>query len=195
MQRRTGRPAATLATLAAALAVSAGCGGSGHHDPGHGGDMPHDMLMASGSTMPPDMMADPSAVPAYQVAGAELRQAAFTLLDTRPPGSDTAAGTVWLAQDDRGTTVTIAMTGLQPGRQYIAHLHVRPCADAGGPHFRFDPAGPPTPPNEIHLGFIATRNGTVTGTVHNGRRVGDGASAVVMHPADALDNRLACADF
>ncbi|MFV2012837.1 MULTISPECIES: hypothetical protein [unclassified Micromonospora] len=140
------------------------------------------------------MMNDPSATPADQIDGAV--EATFALLDTRPPGTDDAAGTAWLAQTEDGTTVTVKLTGLEPGAEYMGHLHAQECAaDNGGPHFKFDESGPETPPNEVHLGFTAATDGTGTATVTNEQQVGDAAKSVVIHPMEAMDNRLVCADF
>jgi hypothetical protein len=178
--------------LLAIAARAGGCGGKAETTADSPAGTPASATahgMASGAGM-----GDPSATPADKIDGA--KKSTFTLLDTRPPGTDGAAGTAWLAQNDKGTTVTITMTGLKPAQEYMAHLHAQACAkDNGGPHFKFDPAGPTTPPNEVHLGFTADAAGKATVTVTNDRKVGDGARAVVVHPMDAMDNRLACADF
>lgn len=50
-------------------------------------------------------------------------------------------------------------------------------------------------PNEVHLGFTAAEDGAGEATVTSDNRVADGAPAIVVHPADSMDNRLACADF
>ena len=137
---------------------------------------------------------DPTATPADQVAGATA--ATFVLLPTRPPGSDAVRGKAWLAQGERGTTLTVTMSGLRPGELYLGHLHADLCgAKGGGAHFMFDQNGPATPPNEVHLMLTADATGKATLTVTNPRQVGPGAQAVVIHPAAAIDNRLACADF
>ena len=140
-------------------------------------------------------MGDPSATPADEIEGAQLRAGQFALLDTRPPGMDNAAGTAWLATHDGGTTVTVRMTGLQPGEKYVSHLHAQPCAqDSGGPHFKFDPQGPEQPPNEVHLAFAVDESGAGFMTANNARAADD-AQSIVVHPAEATDNRIACADF
>ena len=134
--------------------------------------------------------------PADELADAAVTSGEFTLLPTRPPGVDDAAGTAWLARSPGGTVITVRMLGLRPGGSYMAHLHAQPCGrDAGGPHFRFDPHGPPTPPNEVWLSFTAGPDGDADATITNPRTVGPDARAVVVHPAEAMDNRLACADF
>ncbi|MBE1500081.1 Cu-Zn family superoxide dismutase [Amycolatopsis lexingtonensis] len=70
-----------------------------------------------------------------------------------------------------GTTTTLVVTGLRPGRAYGAHAHAQPCGatgDAAGPHFQHvpDPVKPSTDPayanprNEIWLDFTTDRLGT-----------------------------------
>ncbi|MCK9924001.1 superoxide dismutase family protein [Frankia sp. AgPm24] len=141
------------------------------------------------------MTVNPSATPASQVPGA--RESTFILLNTRPPGHNDVRGTAWLAQNaTSGTTLTVTATGLVAGGKYVAHLHAKPCAvDNGGGHFKFDPNGPAAPPNEVHLALPADAAGAVQGTVTNARPVGDAAQSVVIHPVDALDKRVACADL
>ncbi|SFD76497.1 hypothetical protein [Streptomyces aidingensis] len=192
--RRAGRRTALAACLltTAALLLT-GCGGdsSAAAGPDTGGESGHE---AHG--MADTAMGDPSATPAADIPGAEVRQAPLTLLDTRPPGTDGVRGTAWLAQHEGGTTVTVSMTGLEPGTDYISHLHLKACAEEnGGDHFRFDPDGSDLPPNEIHLAFTGDAQGRAEMTVENDRRTGDAAASLVVHPRDAQDNRLACADF
>ncbi|MGP4030166.1 hypothetical protein [Actinomadura sp. 3N407] len=182
------------AGLLAVGAAVAGCGG------GASGSAAAQGPDAGASSTPHEMasmnMGDPSATPADKVPGAELKKGTLKLLDTRPPGTDDVKGTAWLAQSAEGTTVTVSVTGLEPGTAYISHLHTKPCSDDnGGPHFRFDPDGPETPPNEVHLAFTGDSAGRATMTVNNDRKTGGGAVAFVIHPRDALDNMIACADF
>lgn len=120
-------------------------------------------------------MADPDATRADEVGG-DLVSGDFTVLDTAPPGSEDVAGQAWLAQSDDGTTVTISLTGLAPETVYLAHLHAQTCAsDNGGPHFQFDPEGSDVPPNEVHLAFTSSDDGSGEVTVTNDQQVGDGA--------------------
>ena len=175
---------AASTACAALLLVGCGSGGSDATAP--------DETMAG---MDMAAMNEPDATPADEVDG-EVTSGDFAVLPTAPPGSDGVTGTAWLAQADVGTTVTIRLEGLEPGRDYVSHLHAQTCErDDGGPHFAFDPGGSELPPNEVHLGFTADDAGAGEATVTNERRVGDRAPAIVVHPADATDNRLACADF
>ncbi|NND04661.1 MAG: superoxide dismutase family protein [Acidimicrobiia bacterium] len=140
-------------------------------------------------------MGDPTATRADEVEGAQVESADFALLATRPPGHDDVAGTAWLARHDMGTTVTLELVGLPTGVDYIAHVHEGSCEEAGGDHYMFDPNGSEMPPNEIHLAFTSDAAGNGFMTAENHGVVGDNAQSVVVHPADLLDNKLACAEF
>lgn len=140
-------------------------------------------------------MGDPGATPAAEVAGADLVSGEFTLLDTRPSGYDEVTGTADLARHDDGTTVTVELSGLQPGVEYISHVHADVCASNGGPHYQFEVGGSETPPNEIHLLFTADEDGNGFMTAENAQTVDERAVAVVVHPVDLIDNKIACADF
>lgn len=109
---------------------------------------------------------------------------------------DAVKGTAWLAQNDKGTTLTVAMTGLKPGATYMGHVHSQTCSDGdGGRPLKFDPNGPDASPNLVMLAFTADSNGMGKATVTNEHKVGDAGKAVVIHPAEAMDNSLACADL
>ena len=92
------------------------------------------------------------------------------------------------------TYVTVHAAGLLPNTTYPSHVHALPCgqADADG-HYKRDPAGSATPPNEIWQGFTTDADG-----VGNGRAVADftaGATAVsvVIHAPSGA--KIACADL
>jgi hypothetical protein len=185
--------------VAAAAALLSGCGGDSSGStsqkagaapsasPSKSMDGMSDMGMAYG---------DPSATPAYKMPGADVVKGAFKLLDTRPPGMDDVKGTAWLAQGAKGTTVTVSLTGLKPGHHYMAHLHAQHCSAAnGGEHFQFSKGGAAKPPNEVWLTFTADKSGMGMTTVNNAKKTGKGAVALVVHPMEAMDNRIACADF
>jgi Cu-Zn family superoxide dismutase len=95
---------------------------------------------------------------------------------------------------DGKTIVTVHVTGLSPDTTYGAHVHQQACGsgDADG-HYRFDPAGPAAPPNEIWPGFTTDVAG-----VGNGRATVDGtagptAVSVVIHAPGGA--KVACADL
>lgn len=95
---------------------------------------------------------------------------------------------------DGRTTVTVHLEGLDPNTAYGAHVHKQACGDGDADgHYRFDPAGPAAPPNEIWPGFttnaagIGNGNATVEGTA------GAAARSVVVHAPGGL--KIACADL
>ncbi|MBQ0985436.1 superoxide dismutase family protein [Streptomyces sp. F63] len=208
-RRRPGfRLAAACAAAAATAVLLSGCGGgsSEHASAETSAASSKDAKDKAGMDgmdatdemegMDDKAMGDPSATPADKIADAEITRGAFRLLDTRPPGMDDVTGTAWLAQHKDGTTVTVSLTGLKPGAAYMAHLHAQQCSDDnGGEHFQFEKGGATTPPNEVHLMFKAGKSGKATTTVSNTRKTGEDAVALVVHPREAMDNRIACADF
>jgi Cu/Zn superoxide dismutase len=176
-------------TLSLAMVLAA-CGGA--DDTTDTTVMDTEMDMGDGMTM---NMGDPSATPASEVPEAELVSGEFTLLDTRPSGYDGVTGTADMARHDAGTTVTVELSGLQPQVEYISHVHAEPCSNNGGPHYQFEVGGPEVPPNEIHLLFTADEDGNGFMTAENAQTVDERAVAVVVHPVDLIDNKIACADF
>jgi hypothetical protein len=184
------RRSSSVVAAAAACAALAGCsGGSGDQQPQQ---QPAPQEQAGQKSM---NMGDPTLPRADKIEGANLRTGELELLPTRPPGLDGAKGTAYLATHQNGTTVTVELTGLEPGGKYKSHLHEKPCSqESGGGHFQFDPNGAETPPNEVHLLFTADAQGKAMTTVNNDRPA-DAAKSLVVHPAEFSDNRIACADF
>ena len=95
---------------------------------------------------------------------------------------------------DGKTIVTVHVEGLQPNTAYGSHVHQQACGagEADG-HYKFDPAGPATPPNEIWPGFTTNAAG-----IGNGRAVaygtaGPGALSVVVHAPGGA--KIGCADL
>jgi hypothetical protein len=155
----------------------------------------HDMEAMDDADMADMNMGDPTATPATEIDGAEIRTADFVLLDTRPEGYDDVVGEAAIARYDAGTTVTVEVSSLMPGESYIAHLHDDVCSENGGAHYKFDPEGSDVPPNEIHLAFVADENGFGFMTAENAQVAGPEGVAVVVHPVDLIDNKIACAEF
>ena len=96
---------------------------------------------------------------------------------------------------DGRTIVSIHVEGLIPGLTYGAHVHAAACAAglADG-HYKFDPSGAATPPNEIWPGpFTANGGGVGNGdTIAEGTADGTAVSVVVHAPGGA---KIACADL
>jgi hypothetical protein len=99
------------------------------------------------------------------------------------------------------TIVSLHVSGLTPGGQYASHVHAAPCAvgDADG-HYKHDPAGPATPPNEIWLGggpFVADAAGVANERAVASFTAGTTAVSVVVHDLSlpSTANKIACADL
>ncbi|MEO5940491.1 MAG: hypothetical protein ABIZ72_05970 [Candidatus Limnocylindrales bacterium] len=95
---------------------------------------------------------------------------------------------------DGQTIVVVHVSGLAPDTTYGSHVHLQACANgnAGG-HYRFDPAGPATPPNEIHLTFTTNAAGIGLGRAVVAATAGPTAVAVVVHASGG--SKIACADL
>ena len=93
------------------------------------------------------------------------------------------------------TIVSVHVEGLAPGTTYASHVHQQPCGigDADG-HYRFDPAGPATPPNEIWPGPFTTNDAGVgnANTIAEGTAGAAAVSVVIHAPGGA---KIACADL
>jgi hypothetical protein len=95
---------------------------------------------------------------------------------------------------DGKTIVTVHAQGLQPNTTYGSHVHKQACADGfAGTHYRFDPAGAATPPNEIHLDFTTNAAGVGIGRAVVDATAGPTAVAVVIHAPGGA--KIACADL
>jgi hypothetical protein len=96
---------------------------------------------------------------------------------------------------DGKTIVTLHVEGLAPNTTYGSHVHKQACADgeADG-HYRFDPAGAATPPNEIWPGPFTTNDDGVgnANTIASGTAGSTAVSVVVHAPGGA---KIACADL
>jgi hypothetical protein len=155
-----------------------------------------DMDDDDGMDMSEMNMGNPNATAAEDVEGAALARGEFALLDTRPQGYDDAAGTAVIARHSGGTTVTTRLIGLLPNVDYISHLHADACLpNNGGDHYQFEIGGSVMPPNEIHLAFTSDGDGNGFMTAENHAIADLDGVAFVVHPAEFLDNKIACLDF
>ena len=96
---------------------------------------------------------------------------------------------------DGTTIVTIHVEGLLANTTYASHVHAAACAvgDADG-HYKFDPAGAATPPNEIWPGPFTTNDAGIgnANTIALGTAGPTAVSVVVHAPGGA---KVACADL
>jgi hypothetical protein len=108
----------------------------------------------------------------------------FAPVSGAPEAYSIVGGEAELERSGGGTTISIALNGLEPKTGYIAHLHVGGCeqSDPGGPHFQFEKGGSEEPPNEIHLRFTSNAAGEGEAEVTSKREVPEGeAGSVVLH--------------
>ena len=149
---------------------------------------------------------------AVGLAGAALATAAGSAESatvTRGALTPFAAGTggsiggrAQMVRDAGGTTnVSLHVEGLNPGGTYASHVHAAPCAvGAADGHYKLDPAGPATPPNEIWLGggpFVANGGGIANAQAVAAFTAGPTAVSVVVHDLSlpSTANKVACADL
>jgi hypothetical protein len=96
---------------------------------------------------------------------------------------------------DVRTIVVIQVQGLDANVEYGSHVHKQACADGlAGTHYRFDPAGPAAPPNEIWPGpFTTNAAGAGSGGTIVEGTAGTTAVSVVIHAPGGA--KIACADL
>jgi hypothetical protein len=95
---------------------------------------------------------------------------------------------------DGKTTVSVRVEGLAPNTTYGSHVHQLPCgtSEADG-HYKNDPTGPATPPNEIWPGFTTNDAGIGNGNATVDWTAGPTAVSVVIHAPGGA--KIACADL
>jgi hypothetical protein len=99
-----------------------------------------------------------------------------------------------LRTPDGKTIVSVHVEGLAANTTYGSHVHQLPCgtSDADG-HYKHDPAGPATPPNEIWPGFTTNDAGVGNGNATVDWTAGATAVSVVVHAPGGA--KIACADL
>jgi hypothetical protein len=109
-------------------------------------------------------------------------------------GLDLAGHAQMARTADGKTIVTVHVEGLAANTTYGSHVHQQACAvgDADG-HYRFDPSGPATPPNEIWPGFTTDDAGVGNGRAIVDATAGVTAVSVVIHAPGGA--KIACADL
>lgn len=112
------------------------------------------------------------------------------------------SGQAQMVRNASGSTiVSLHVEGLTPGGTYASHVHAAPCAvGAADGHYKHDPAGPATPPNEIWPAggpFVANGGGIANGQAVAGFTAGPNAVSVVVHDLSlpSTANKVACADL
>lgn len=201
---RTSRPLPGVALLAL---LATGC--LGGNNPAHQDPAPADLPVPS-----PTPTAEPSAVSAIFMPP-DQGGGATTYDEEAVPEGATADVRITEGADD--LTVRLSVTGLEPEREFGAHVHTDPCGPEpgdSGPHYQDevdpeagedDPSTDPeyaNPENEIWLDFTtdAGGNAVAESTVDWTPREGE-ANSIVIHEehthteegrAGQAGDRLAC---
>ena len=134
-----------------------------------------------------------SFAPGALAGGATVTRGSFDAFNGSPLAI--VGGATMVRTADGRTYVSIRVSGLEPGTTYASHVHAQSCADglAGG-HYRFDPAGPAIPPNEIWPGpFTTNAAGLGSSDTFADGTAGLGAVSVVIHAPGGA--KIACADL
>lgn len=113
-------------------------------------------------------------------------------------GHPEIAGHAQLVRRANATTfAALHVQGLRAGGKYGAHVHDAPCdVSSGGAHFKQDPSGPGTQPNEIWPGdglFVANAGGNADVNATVPYTANANAVSVVIHDLDGGGSRVACA--
>lgn len=92
-------------------------------------------------------------------------------------------------------TWLVVYSGLDPNKQYPAHLHNQACADGeGGKHYEIDPNAMAGQSNEIWPMLMTDGNGAAAAYVTAPGMARDDAKAIVIHDP-VSKNKIACADL
>ena len=131
------------------------------------------------------------------IPGSTTLVGALTYLASYSGSSTTGAGSVQLTVEGGNTTIDVTVTGLAADETYPAHLHVEPCADDAGGHYKNDPSGPVDAVNEAWPGPSTDANGAGTGHSENGWAVDLSVPrSIVVHDLASLGKpKMLCADL
>ena len=143
---------------------------------------------------------------AAMVTAAASAESATVTRGALTPFADGTGGSIsghaHMVRNASGSTiVSLNVKGLTPGGTYASHVHAQPCAvGAADGHYKHDPTGPATPPNEIWPGggpFVANGGGNASGQAVASFTAGPSAVSVVVHDLSlvAPANKVACADL
>jgi hypothetical protein len=131
--------------------------------------------------------------PGVVAGGATVTRGEFSAFATGI-GLPISGQAVMIRTADGKTVVTVHVEGLGATTTYGSHVHQLPCgvSDADG-HYKNDPAGPATPPNEIWPGFTTNAAGIGNGNATVAWTAGAAAVSVVVHAPGGA--KIACADL
>jgi hypothetical protein len=132
-------------------------------------------------------------VPGVMASGASVTRGQFHVF-AAGAGLQLTGHAQMVRTADGKTIVSVHVEGLTADTTYGSHVHQQACADgAADGHYRLDPTGPATPPNEIWPGpFTTNQAGIGNGNVKVDYTAGPDAVSVVVHAGSA---KIACADL
>ena len=109
-------------------------------------------------------------------------------------GQDISGNARMIRTADGKTIVVVHVEGLAANTAYGSHVHQQACGngEADG-HYKFDPAGPAAPPNEIWPAFTTNAAGVGNGFASVDGSAGSNAMSVVVHAPGGA--KIACADL
>lgn len=117
-------------------------------------------------------------------------------------GASRVFGYAKMVRHDKGTEVTVHVSGVRPHRSHSVHVHSGPCR-AHGPHYKHDPNGPGEPPNELwpssdpdapEAGLVADGEGYGTARAEASWTARPEAASVMLHHPQT-NEMMACADL
>ena len=132
---------------------------------------------------------------AARAGGAEVPSGEFaTFASGIGRGYDISGRAHMVRRPSGSTKVIVHLEGLAPNTSYPSHVHLLPCgqSDAGG-HFKQNPGGASSPPNEIWPGFTTNDAGIGNGNATVVWTAGSTAVSVVVHAPGGT--KIACADL
>ena len=128
--------------------------------------------------------------------GATVTRGDFTAFAAGPSlGYEDLAGHARMIRTASGSTIVkVHVTGLQPATTYGSHVHAAACdvGEADG-HYKDDPDGPATPPNELWPGFTTDADGIGNGGDKAPWTARETAVSVVVHAPGGA--KIGCADL
>lgn len=181
MRARTAR--VVMAGMCVLAVVAAGC------DQGAGGDAE------------PSPGGDAASTPTGGGEDSETLTGEFAPLAEHTDRDIAGEAVLTIAED--ATTLSVQLSGLEPGAAHPAHLHEGSCAERG-PHYQHDPDGVEAPPNELWpssdpddptAGLQADADGDASGEGTADWQARDEPLSVFVHAAGGEHAKIACADL
>jgi hypothetical protein len=108
-------------------------------------------------------------------------------------GYDISGQATMVRQVAGNTHTALVVKGLKPNSDYHAHVHVLPCADGAGGHYKNDPNGPADETNEIHFDFTTNANGVGEAVTQSEFYARPEAQTIIVHDPDKT--KIGCADL